>query len=82
VELRTSGGSVVDIPPAEILRAAGVIYASRRKSHGGPPLGSYRCRFCSTQIRGCSALFEHETRCASRVMLLPDLADIRSLLTD
>jgi hypothetical protein len=38
MKLKTTDGAVVEVSDAVILPAAGVIYSSRRKAHGHPPL--------------------------------------------
>ncbi len=65
MKLKTSGGAVVDIEIAEVLRAAGVIYQARRKTCAGPAR-VYPCRWCSIEIRGRVAREAHELSCTER----------------
>ena len=65
MQLKTSAGAVADVAVDEILRAAGVIYSLRRKTHGGPTR-VYRCRWCDGEQRGRKLLDQHERSCSAR----------------
>jgi hypothetical protein len=65
-----------------ILRVAGAIYASRRKTHGGPKPKTFPCRWCTASCLGRRALAEHERQCAAKPDLWPDVIELRSLLAD
>jgi hypothetical protein len=66
MQLKTTSGTTADINVEEILRAAGVIYSSRRKVHAGPPKRTYCCGWCAAQCQGRAALLEHERACDQR----------------
>jgi hypothetical protein len=66
MNVKTRAGTVVDVHPDEILRAAGVIYQARRKTHGHAPLHAFRCRWCNGEIRGRGPLDDHERSCDRR----------------
>ena len=66
MKLTTSAGAVVDVGIQEVLRAAGVIYQARRRTHGHPPLHAYRCRWCNAEVRGRAPLEAHERDCTER----------------
>jgi hypothetical protein len=66
MKLKTIIGSVVDVAEADILAAAGVIYAHRRRTHGHPPLRVFHCRWCRAEIRGRGPLEQHEQACEKR----------------
>jgi hypothetical protein len=63
MRLKTSTGVFADVAPDEVLRAAGVIYQARRRTHGHPPLRAYRCHWCDAEVRGRNALENHERAC-------------------
>jgi hypothetical protein len=66
MKLKTTDGRVIEIPDAVILRAAGMIYASRRKVCAGPPKHVFRCRHCDGEIHGRVELDRHERTCDQR----------------
>jgi hypothetical protein len=66
MQLETVGGGAAEISDAEILRAAGRIYAGRRKVHAGAPRKLRECRWCRTGIEGRRELERHERECAQR----------------
>jgi hypothetical protein len=66
MQLKTSAGRIVDVGVEEILAAAGRICATRRKTHGGPPLHAFHCRWCRTEVRGRAAFEAHQRECDQR----------------
>jgi hypothetical protein len=66
MKVTSSAGEAVDVGDEEILRAAGVIYSARRKTHGHPPLRSFHCRWCSATCIGMKALEAHQRECTQR----------------
>jgi hypothetical protein len=64
--LKSNSGAVVDVDPGEILRAAGVIYAARRKTRGGPPRHVFNCRWCGGEALGRAGLDAHMRDCEKR----------------
>lgn len=73
MELRTTAGTVVDVAPDEILKAAAFISQSRRKTHGGPTK-TFRCPRCNRPIRGAAMLKAHVAICEAPPVT-PFLAD-------
>jgi hypothetical protein len=63
MKLKTATGAMVDVDPAEVLRAAGVIYQARRRVHAGPPRKAFRCCWCRVEVFGRVALDDHERSC-------------------
>jgi hypothetical protein len=66
MRLKTVDGDQVEIADAVILAAAGAIYQSRRKTHGGPARRPYTCRWCKAECSGRVSLLAHERMCTSR----------------
>jgi hypothetical protein len=66
MKLKMPDGLVIEVPDAVILRAAGAIYAARRKTHGHPPLHVFHCRWCKGEVRGRIPLEAHERDCVAR----------------
>jgi hypothetical protein len=77
--LKTTSGATADISVEEVLRAAGAVYARRRKVFGGPPKHEFHCRWCSAACLGRAALSEHERTCAAKPSGEFTEADLRAM---
>jgi hypothetical protein len=81
MRIRARSGVEIDVDESLILAAAGAIYASRRKTFGGPPLKAFACRWCGAACHGHAALSEHERACAvSQPDLVPGVGRLSDLL--
>jgi hypothetical protein len=78
MKLKTITGEA-EIDESEVLRAAGVICAGRRKVFRGPPKKTFTCGWCGGKCSGRRALAAHMGMCAKAVGNLWNLPDVRSL---
>lgn len=62
MRLTRNTGTLVGVDAADVLRAAGVIYAARR-THGGPARKMRPCRWCDIGVAGRAALVRHDREC-------------------
>jgi hypothetical protein len=66
MQFEMADGSVVEIPDAKVLQAAGKIYQRRRKTHGHPPLKRFVCEWCRGELQGRAAFDAHTRVCDAR----------------
>jgi hypothetical protein len=60
MQLKNVAGHSVEVAETEILRAAGRIFAGRRKRHGGPARKQLQCCWCSETFLGHALLEAHQ----------------------